>query len=59
MSDHERFIEDPGHEMTEDQVRNKCMDNRYGFDPAEIVEVEGGWHCFEYVTDFETWEKQI
>lgn len=59
MSDHERFIEDPGHEMAMDQIRDECMNGRYGFDPAQIAVVEGGWHCFEYITDFETWEKQV
>lgn len=52
------FVEDEYHALTEDSVRDDCMEDRYGFDPAVIVPVEGGWHCFEYVTDYETWENQ-
>lgn len=25
---------------------------------AVVVEVEGGWKVFEFVTDYETWEAQ-
>jgi hypothetical protein len=26
---------------------------------AVIVEVEGGWHAFESVADYETWKGQV
>ena len=26
---------------------------------AHIVKCDGGWMCFEFVTDYETWEAQV
>jgi hypothetical protein len=44
----QQFVQVDTREQAEEQCPWAC----------EIVEVEGGWQCFESVSDYETWSKQ-
>lgn len=47
----QEFIDDPDHEMTDEQIRDAA--------PwlAEYRECGGGWLAFESVTDAELWDR--
>lgn len=43
---------------TKEQAEDWVFDSD-GWIPSVIEEVEGGWACFQYVDEYETWKKQL
>ena len=42
---------------TKEQAENECFES-IGWIPAVTVECEGGWQCFQFVPDYDTWRNQ-
>lgn len=42
---------------TKEEAEDRILES-FGWSPAVTVEAEGGWQCFQFVTEWEIWENQ-